>query len=343
MGRFGVLIVRAILKVHMSPKSAGPIACIALLLALIGAGRQPVLAQALDATQAQPAAQAVPAAPAIPTVQTSRDYRIRQGDQVIVTVFGEPSLTPQGPLQVVQGGTIALPLTGNVRVGGLTTLEASSAVGRSLKRYVRSPRVTVALYAVGPIEALVLGNVKTPGKFALQPPARLTDVLAAAGGLGPTDGDLPDARVQTYDGTMKSISLQRLLRDGDTDLNVSIESGDTVYVPSPATFEVRVVGAVDKPGDVEMHQGDDLAIAIARAGTSATANPDLNKVAVTRVGPDGKAVVRTVDLYTVLKGGDLANDMVLQKNDLVFVPTAKKPLMAGPFADMLYVLRALVP
>ena len=291
----------------------------------------PAFAQ--SAAAAYPAS-SLPAAEA--TVQSSRDYRIRQGDEVVVSVFGEPTLTPPSPLRVLQGGTIALPLAGNVRVGGLTTAQASRAVAARFHKYLLQPQITVAVYSVGPIEALVLGNVRTPGKFTLPPPARLTDVIAAAGGLGPTDGPLPDARVQEPDGRTRSISLQKLLHDGDTSLNVSVDSGETVYVPSPNVFNVRVVGAVDKPGDVALHDGDDLPMAIARAGTSVNANSDLNRVVVTRTGPDGKTSATTVDLYQILKNGDLSHDIILQKNDLVYVPAARtKSSVAGSVATSL--------
>lgn len=335
----------------MDVRAAAPRRSTSALLAVVlllcgGAG---VRAQETSVGPAAPLGQGaeaagpeIPAGPSQPTVQTALDYRIRQGDEVLVTVFGEPTLTPQGPLQVVPGGTISMPLAGNVRVSGLTTSQASNAVAARLRKYLLQPRVTVAVYAVGPIEALVLGNVKTPGKYTLPPPARLTDVLAAAGGLGPTDGPLPEARIQNYNGAIKLVSLEQLLQKGDTSLNFPIESGDTVYIPAPDIFNVRVVGAVDKPGDVALHDGDDLAIAVARAGTSSQANPDLNHISVTRIGPDGKPTVTTVDLYGVLKRGDLSHDLIMQKNDLVFIPTAKKGLGASGAGDLLYLLRSII-
>jgi polysaccharide export outer membrane protein len=290
-----------------------------------------------------PAAQpggAYPAAEA--TIASPRDYRLRQGDEVTVTVFGEPTLTPPQPLRIMQGGAVTVPLVGNVVVSGMTTAQASRAIAGRLQHYLRSPQVTVAVFSVGPVDALILGNVKNPGKYTLPPPARLTDVLAAAGGLGPTDGDFPEARVESPDGSVTRVSLQKLLHDGDSSLNAALVSGATVYVPSPSTFNVRVIGAVDKPGDVALHEGDDLAMAIARAGTSSQQNVDLNHVSVTRVGADGKADVQTIDLYGILKRGDLSHDLVMQKNDLVYVPKAASHDLGGA-ASVLLLLRALIP
>jgi len=310
----------------------------------VPAGGQPGAANAPGTYQAPaaayPAPGGFPAAEA--TISTPVDYRIRQGDEVTLTVFGEPTLTPPQPLRVMQGGAVSVPLVGSVKISGLTTAQASRAIATRLQHYLRSPQVTLAIYSVGPIEALILGNVRAPGKYTLPPPARLTDVLAAAGGLGPTDGDFPDARVQAPDGTVTRVSLQKLLHDGDTSANVPVQSGATVYIPTPLTFNVRVLGAVDKPGDVALHEGDDLAMAIAVAGTSTQQNFDLNHVTVTRIGADGKATVYNIDLYAILKRGDLSHDLVMQKNDLVYVPKAASHDIGG-VSSVLLLLRALVP
>lgn len=316
------------------PSASRAAAALAVGLWLALASVLPAAAQsASEAAASYPAAEA--------TIQTSHDYLIRQGDEVTVTVFGEPTLTPPQPLRVLQGGAITVPLVGNVQVGGLTTLAASQAVAQRMRRYLRAPQVTVAIFSVGPVEALVLGNVKAPGKYTLPPPARLTDVLAAAGGLGLTNGDFPEARIESPDGSVSHVPLQKLLHDGDTSLNASVPSGATVYVTAPSTFNVRVVGAVEKPGDVELHEGDDLAMAIARAGTSSQTNSDLNHITVTRVGPDGKATVQTVDLYGILKRGDLASDIALKKNDLIYVPSSPNHSIGGA-ASVLLLLRALI-
>jgi polysaccharide export outer membrane protein len=296
------------------------------MLVLLAPFAVPAAGLAQVAQPAAPVQQAPQAAPQPldPTVQSTSDYRIRQGDEVALTVFGEPTLTPAQPLRVLQGGTIAVPLAGNVAIGGLTTSAASDAVAQKLRRYLRDPKVTIAVVAIAPIEALVLGNVKTPGKYVLPPPTRLTDVIAAAGGLGLTDGTYPDARLEYPDGTITTVSLQKLLRDGDVSVNSFVTSGETVYVPSPTLLQVEVIGAVDKPGDVLVREGDDVAMAIARAGTATQQQADLSHVTVSRNGPNGAKIVSNVDLYKVLKDGDTSHDIVMQKGDVVYVPSSPK-------------------
>src|SRR5580704_7740557 len=172
------------------------------------------------------------------------DYKIRVGDTLTISIYNEPTLT-QPAVRVLPGGAVAMPLAGEVRVAGLTSGQASNVVAKALSRFLKNPSVTVAVALLGPVEVLVLGNVKTPGKYVMQPESRLTDALAAAGGLGPTDGDLPTARLQTLDGAVSQVSLQKLLHDGDTSLNAPISNEMTVHIPSLLTLYVQIFGAVD--------------------------------------------------------------------------------------------------
>jgi len=272
----------------------------------------------------------------------STDYHIRAGDELSVTVYGEPNIT-SAAVEVLPGGGIVLPLAGQVHVGGMTPTQAGSAVTAALAKYLKHPSVTVAVAKEGPVEVLVLGNVKTPGKYELQPQSRLTDAIAAAGGLGTVDGDYPVARVAGLDGTVEQASLQSLLHDGDLALNLKMENETTVYVPSPLTLNVQVIGAVEHPGDVMIHPGDRLSMAIARAGASPTVNADLNRVTVRRSEPDGTVQTTTINLYEVLRKGDLSKDMTLEKGDLVYVPQGQgKRDVVSPFANLLIGLRSLI-
>ena len=194
---------------------------------------------------------------------------------------------------------------------------------------MRHPLVTVNLAQQGLLNIIVLGNVKTPGKYQVRNDAHLTDAIAVAGGVGPTDGDLPVARITAPDGSLKSVSLQTLLHDGDGSQNPPLTNDATVYVVGPNTFTVSVLGAVDRPGAVEVSEGDRLSLALSRAGVSGVRS-DLSKVTVTRI--DKTATVRhsQINMYAALEHGDLRFDPILRKGDTVFVPEAKQPLQFNP-------------
>src|SRR5579872_2398508 len=269
-------------------------------------------------------------------------YLIHGNDQLNVVVYGDQTLTQT--VTVLPNGDIALPLVGTVHVGGQTPSQAAVTIAHALSKYVRHPVVTVSVAQQGQLSVLVLGNVKTPGKYSLPPNSRVTDAIAAAGGIGPTDGPYPDARVGASSGNSQTISLQKLLHDGDTSQNSLVQDGSIVYIPSPIQINVEVLGSVDHPGEIQLNEGDRLSMAIAKAGNSQSSNADLNNIHVTRTAADGQVQNITIDLYKELEHGDLSKDLVMQKGDVVYVPQTRQKAsnnLTG-VASLLYTLRVLL-
>lgn len=265
------------------------------------------------------------------------DTAIAPGDVLDVQVFGEPTLAQQ--LTVGRDGSISFPLLGRLVARGKSTTALAAEIEAGLKRYIRKPLVAVALKTEAQYNVLVLGNVKTPGRYTVPPGSRLSDALAAAGGMGPVNGKLPAARIATGD-AVRSISLEALLRKGEAGEDVVLGNGAAVYVPSPTTIHVRVLGAVDRPGEIEVNEGDRLAVAVAKAGNSAASNADLNHIRVTRSAPGAQTESTEVNLYRVLQQGDLSHDFVLAADDIVYVPQAYRR-NGDNFGSVLGVLRRL--
>lgn len=266
------------------------------------------------------------------------DTTLSPGDLLDVQVFGEAALTQQ--VTVARDGSITLPLAGRIMVRGLSTTDAAQRITLALKRYIRQPNVAVAIHTEALYNVLVLGNVKNPGRYTVQPGSHVTDAIAAAGGLGPVNGKLLPARLSSGD-TVRDISLENVLRKGDLTDDVLLTDGSSVYVPSPAILHVRVLGAVDHPGEIEVNEGDRLAVAVAKAGNSTNANGDLNRIRVTRQTPSG-VQSQQVNLYKMLQDGDLRNDIVLESDDVIFVPEAYKHHGGETAGLLLGVLRKLV-
>src|SRR5579872_143261 len=272
----------------------------------------------------------------------SNTYLIHGNDQLNVVVYGDQSLTQT--VTVLPNGFITLPLVGPVHVGNQTPDQAAQTITRALQKFVKHPVVTVSVAQQGPLNVLVLGNVKTPGKYSLPPNSHITDAIAAAGGVGPVDGPYPDARVGSSTGTASSVSLQKLLHDGDTSQNVAVQDSSIVYIPSPVQITVEVLGSVDHPGDVQLNEGDRLSMAIAKAGNSPTANSDLNRIHITRTLPNGQVQNFDVNLYQKLEQGDLSKDLVMEKGDVVFVPQSHGKIAnnLGAAGTVLTALRLLL-
>lgn len=267
-----------------------------------------------------PAPIPAPAAPGS-SVAVGQNYKLHAGDQLNVSVYGEPTLTQT--VTVLPDATIEYPMVGRVAVGGETPAQASLTLDHAFAKYLRSPIVSIGVVNEGQLTVMVLGNVKTPGKYSLPFNSHVSDAVAAAGGMGTVNGEYPVARVSDVDG-QHDAPLQDILRNGDTKADVVLGNNAVVYVPSPVVFNVEVVGAVDHPGEVSISQGDRLSTAIAKAGNSVNANADLNSIKVTRDLGNGQTKVYDVNLYNELQKGDTSADLQLQKNDVIYVPQAKK-------------------
>jgi len=268
---------------------------------------------------------------------------IHPGDQLNIQVYGQQALTQT--VTVMSDGSIDYPLIGRLKIGGETVDNATSELSGKLSKYVKHPYVSIAITQLAQPSVLVLGDVKNPGKYQLRSDARVTDAVAAAGGLAEVNGDLPEARISDPQGNVTRVPLEQLLRQGNVSLDKPVGEGYVVYIPGPTLISVTVTGAVDHPGVVQIPEGDHVSMAIAQAGDSAAANADLNHVKVIRTTPDGKTDTYSIDLYQALEKGDGSADIALEKNDEVYVPQTK-PKTGSLLTNtgILYILgRLLIP
>lgn len=266
---------------------------------------------------------------------------IHPGDQLSVQVYGDQTLTQT--VTVLNDGTIAYPLVGQIAVAGKTPEQAAETIKERLLKFVKHPVVTVAITQLAQPNVMVLGDVKNPGKYQLRSDARLSDAIAAAGGLTDQDGVYPLARVSSPNGVVTQVSLQKLLRNGDTQSDARLGEGDVVYVPGPVQFYVNVTGAVDHPGPIQVNQGDGLAVAIAKAGNSANAQSDLNHIHLIRTDADGKQQTQDINLYQALQNNDKSANVALEKGDTIYVPQARQKNTGSFMTGLFYVLSRLIP
>lgn len=109
-------------------------------------------------------------------------YKLGTGDKVRVTVFNEKDLS--GDFDVNDQGLIALPLIGQVQVGGLTLSQAQELITQKYgKDYLVNPRVNVEVLNYRPF--FILGEVKNPGSYPYVNGMTVVNAVALAGGYTP--------------------------------------------------------------------------------------------------------------------------------------------------------------
>ena len=188
------------------------------------------------------------------------------GDMVRVTVFRNPELTTE--TRVTDQGTISFPLLGDVPVAGLSPSQLSKRIAEKLSsgKYVVNPEVQVTLMQVNSRQVSVLGNVNKPGRYPIDNVnARLTDFIAAAGGIAAPGSDLVTV-VSVRDGkaTKKDIDLSQMFVSGNIEANMDLQPGDTIYVHRAPM--VYVYGEVQKAGAYRLEPHMTVMQAIAMGG-----------------------------------------------------------------------------
>ena len=80
-----------------------------------------------------------------------------------------------------------------------------------------------------------------------------------------------------------------------------------------------VLGSVNRPGPVELHQRMTLTQAVAEVG-SFDQNAQVSTVVLLRRKSENAAEAFRLDLRPVVEGKSLAADVILQPDDVIFVP-----------------------
>lgn len=213
--------------------------------------------------------------------------RLGVGDGVRVTVFQYPDLTTEG--RISQRGTISIPLIGEVKIEGLTLAGAGTEIARQLKRgkYLLNPQVTVTMTELRSRQVSVLGQVNKPGRYALdETSARLTDVLALAGGVNEVGADTVSI-VLDRDGKTErlEIDLAAMVRTGDLSRNIEVHNGDTIYVQRAPVF--YIYGEVRRAGSYRFEKNMTVMQAVS-VGGGFTERATERGINISRRAADGK-------------------------------------------------------
>ncbi len=143
---------------------------------------------------------------------------VAAGDRLVLRVWRET--TWGGTFSVDAAGDVSLPRIGVLRVAGLAPLVVRDSVVRRLGRFLREPYIDLVVLR----RVAVLGAVKKPDVFYVEPVTSVRDLIAQAGGIA-DDGN-PN-RVELIRGTQR-IALGRW--DGPNGAAETVRSGDRIVV-----------------------------------------------------------------------------------------------------------------
>jgi protein involved in polysaccharide export with SLBB domain len=141
------------------------------------------------------------------------------GDVVRLKIYREPDLS--GDYDVNAEGVAVFPKVGSIHVTDITTDSVQHLLVSTYSEYLRDPAIEVT-----PLRRVtVLGAVKQPGLYNVDPTMSIADAVAMAG------GSTPDGNQKKVD-LIRSGKKQSLNVTAHTQLAaISMQSGDELYVP----------------------------------------------------------------------------------------------------------------
>jgi polysaccharide export outer membrane protein len=240
--------------------------------------------------------------PGVPAAATAPEYRLGAGDVVRINVYQNPDLTLES--RVSESGVISYPLLGTIRSLGVSAAERLIADGLRKGNFVKQPQVSLVLLQVRGNQVSVLGQVNRPGRYPLElADTRLTDLLAAAGGVATTGGEL-----LVITGTRNSkpfraeLDLSSLFAPEGRGQDLVMQNGDVIWVDRfPLVY---IYGEVQRPGQMRLERGMTVMQALA-AGGGLNQRGTERGIRVHRKSAEGKVQVLQPTMDEPLKDGDI--------------------------------------
>jgi polysaccharide export outer membrane protein len=173
---------------------------------------------------------------------------IGEGDLLQISVFEAKEL--EKTVRVNSRGFISLPLVGEVHVSGLTGIEAEEKIEEMYeRRFIKDPHVSIFVEEQISQRITLVGEFKNPGSYDHLSNQRLLDGIALGGGLGERAGQIVHVRRTRYvqgEPNTFIVDLDRLIKEGNVELNIRLNGGDVLFVPEAGIYFVD--GAVRRPG-----------------------------------------------------------------------------------------------
>ena len=175
---------------------------------------------------------AVAAASAAVASPPDAPYTVKPGDTLMVSVWREPEL--QRPVLVEPDGTFAFPLCGQIDAHDKTVGQLQQEITQHLGRFITDPVVTVSLQKIRGNRIYVIGQVKLPGAFVVNPRVDVIQAISMAGGTTPfaSLGNIKIIR-RMANGEQEALpfNYNDVVHGNDLAQNVTLEAGDVVVVP----------------------------------------------------------------------------------------------------------------
>jgi protein involved in polysaccharide export with SLBB domain len=199
-----------------------------------GAGLRAIAVAALSISSLVEGRAQAPAQDTLPTSVRPHSV-VRPGDEIQVRIWREPELS--GDFQVDESGVVVFPKIGRMQVSTEQPTSLRARLIRAYSVYLVNPSVQVQVRR----RINVLGAVKNPGLYEVDPTITVADALAVAGGITSV-GRASQVELRRH-GASVPVRLSGRFLIGD----LPIQSGDQLFVPERSWLSRNpaiIIGAI---------------------------------------------------------------------------------------------------
>lgn len=243
-------------------------------------------------------------------VPVSSDYLLGPSDVLKVQLYGKTSAAYE--LAIDAQGGIYFPELGPISFAGMTFQEAKAKLNETIKQRMIGVKASISIGELRSIRVFVLGEAYVPGSYIVSSLSTITNALVLSGGIAET-GSLRTIQLKRKGKVVQTLDLYKLLLEGDNRDDISLRSGDVVFIP-PVGPTIGIDGEVRRPAIYELKSGETTSDLISFAGgMTPTAFPAA--ASMERIGREQVRTVLDVNLTAV--GAELA----LVNGDVLTIPS----------------------
>jgi polysaccharide export outer membrane protein len=248
----------------------------------------------------------------IPIVAPAADYVVGEGDGLDIAVWGVKELTFS--VKVRPDGKITVPGLGDVSASGQTPSALQTSLAVKLKELVKNPIVTVTVREITNSKIYIFGGGVKAGVYDLSRRTTLLQLLCTVSEV--KTADLKKSYLLRNGKKLKE-DFYKLFISGETDDDVVLESGDSLFMPLLMDKSVYVLGAVTLPKAIEYRDGMTVMEAILEAG-GFTKFASQNDTQIRRKEAD-KEISLSVRAKEIIQDGKMVQNVKLKPGDYIIV------------------------
>lgn len=253
-------------------------------------------------------------------------YTIGPGDSFVLQLFG--SQNEMADLTVSREGFLDIPHIGPVQVAGQTFAEVRKNLSKLVEQQLIGTSVSVTLGELRSINVLVVGEAKAPGSYQVSAMSNVIDLLNLSGGISDI-GSYRNITIKRAGKTLSTLDLYDLLLKGNVTADMSLESGDVVFIP-PMKNRVYIEGEVKRPAIYELNGSTDLTRVLSLAGgltdmaysqrisIQRTENNQRSVVEADLGSPEGRAMAIKAGDHIRVQAVEVASDQFIKIHGEVF-------------------------